>query len=313
MIAVLKRSRFYDRKRPQGVDCAGCLHALVFSSACNIFSGDTSITSERKICQTFIAVHIYRLAYGGPCELPVKRGVHAHAAESVLVKHAFGRIAAGSTRHFITRCGVGLGERDHVVNARPAGSVVVAAFLWQLGREYRICGRKPYKCYEIKEPQCLNSYARLHITRLSREPLRDPTDRSISTPYLWRFACEAFFPGLAQRRRRLGLSRCPVLRDKRTSSLRRLRSAFVQVFGRRNDGLSTHSEGRRPKSAKAGNRGLGGLSTHSDGRRPKSAKAGNRGLGTAVVPQLWGFRRGRRRRCGGTRRQGTQMCHPARA
>jgi hypothetical protein len=41
----------------------------------------------------------------------------------------------------------------------------------------------------------------------------------------------------------------------------------VQVFGRRNDGLSTHS----------------------DGRRPKSAKAGNRGLGTAVVPQLWGL------------------------
>jgi hypothetical protein len=33
-----------------------------------------------------------------------------------------------------------------------------------------------------------------------------------------------------------------------------------------------------------------GLSTHSDGRRPKSAKAGNRRLGTAVVPQLWGFR-----------------------
>ena len=66
-------------------------------------------------------------------------------------------------------------------------------------------------------------------------------------------------------------------------------SAVVQVFGRRNDGLSTHS----------------------DGRRPKSVKAGNRGLGTAVVPQLWGFRRGRRRRCGGTRRQGTQFCHAA--
>jgi len=29
----------------------------------------------------------------------------------------------------------------------------------------------------------------------------------------------------------------------------------VQVFGRRNDGLSTHSKGRRPKSAKARNRG----------------------------------------------------------
>jgi len=46
-------------------------------------------------------------------------------------------------------------------------------------------------------------------------------------------------------------------------------SPAVQVFGRRNDGLSTHSEGRRPKSA----------------------KARNRWLGTAVVPQLWGFRR----------------------
>jgi hypothetical protein len=26
--------------------------------------------------------------------------------------------------------------------------------------------------------------------------LRDPTDQSISTPYLWRFACEAFISGL---------------------------------------------------------------------------------------------------------------------
>jgi hypothetical protein len=32
-------------------------------------------------------------------------------------------------------------------------------------------------------------------------------------------------------------------------------SGNVQVFGRRNDGLSTHSDGRRPKSAKARNRG----------------------------------------------------------
>jgi hypothetical protein len=32
-------------------------------------------------------------------------------------------------------------------------------------------------------------------------------------------------------------------------------SLLVQVFGRRNDGLSTHSDGRRPKSAKARNRG----------------------------------------------------------
>jgi hypothetical protein len=34
-------------------------------------------------------------------------------------------------------------------------------------------------------------------------------------------------------------------------------SPSVQVFGRRNDGFSTHSDGRRPKSAKARNRGLG--------------------------------------------------------
>jgi hypothetical protein len=34
-------------------------------------------------------------------------------------------------------------------------------------------------------------------------------------------------------------------------------SVAVQVFGRRNNGLSTYSDGRRPKSAKAGNRGLG--------------------------------------------------------
>jgi hypothetical protein len=32
-------------------------------------------------------------------------------------------------------------------------------------------------------------------------------------------------------------------------------SVVVQVFGRRNDRFSTHSDGRRPKSAKARNRG----------------------------------------------------------
>ena len=32
-------------------------------------------------------------------------------------------------------------------------------------------------------------------------------------------------------------------------------SAIVHVFGRRNDGLSTHSDGRRPKSANARSRG----------------------------------------------------------
>jgi hypothetical protein len=33
-------------------------------------------------------------------------------------------------------------------------------------------------------------------------------------------------------------------------------SLFVQVFGCRDDDLSTPSDGRRPKSAKAGNRGV---------------------------------------------------------
>ena len=32
-------------------------------------------------------------------------------------------------------------------------------------------------------------------------------------------------------------------------------SAYVQVFGRRDDELSTRCDGRRPKSAKARNRG----------------------------------------------------------
>src|SRR5690349_17131390 len=62
-------------------------------------------------------------------------------------------------------------------------------------------------------------------------------------------------------------------RGRSASHLALRESVLVQVFGRRNDGLSTRSEGRRPKSAKARNRGLGG----------------------AAVPQLWGFRRGLRR------------------
>jgi hypothetical protein len=48
-------------------------------------------------------------------------------------------------------------------------------------------------------------------------------------------------------------------------------SACVQVFGRRDDGLTTHC----------------------GGRRPKSAKARNRGKCVAAVPRaLWGFRHG---------------------
>ena len=45
--------------------------------------------------------------------------------------------------------------------------------------------------------------------------------------------------------------------NRKADLLHLLTAALVQVFGRRNDGLSTHSEGRRPKSAKARNRGLG--------------------------------------------------------
>jgi len=48
-------------------------------------------------------------------------------------------------------------------------------------------------------------------------------------------------------------------------------SVIVQVFGRRDDGLTTRS----------------------GGRRPKSAKARNRGKCVAAVPRaLWGFRHG---------------------
>ena len=47
--------------------------------------------------KSLVAVHIDPLAYGGRCDLPVKRGIHPYAAESVLVKHPAGRIAADST------------------------------------------------------------------------------------------------------------------------------------------------------------------------------------------------------------------------
>jgi hypothetical protein len=53
--------------------------------------------------------------------------------------------------------------------------------------------------------------------------------------------------------------------------LRLLTAVLVQVFGRRDDGLSTHSYGRRPKSAKARNRVMWGV---------------------AVPRALWGFCRG---------------------
>jgi hypothetical protein len=55
----------------------------------------------------------------------------------LLSKYASRWIAAGSTYHFITVCGVGLRERDHVANAGPAGIEVIAALLWKLSRECR--------------------------------------------------------------------------------------------------------------------------------------------------------------------------------
>src|SRR5882724_5675152 len=136
MIGVLKRSGLDGRKRPQRFNRARRDHAIVFSSSCNERPSYLSIAS-RKICKSLVAVHIDCLAYGGRCDLPVKRGIRPYAAKSVFIKHASGRIAAASTRHFKTGCSVGLGERDHVVNAGPARRVVVAALLWQLGRECR--------------------------------------------------------------------------------------------------------------------------------------------------------------------------------
>src|SRR5258705_12445682 len=96
MIAVLKRSVLDDRKRPQQFDRACCDHALVFSSSCNVRPSCLSIAS-RKIGKSFVAVHIDRLASGGRCDLPVKRGIHPYTAKSALIKYASGRIAAGRT------------------------------------------------------------------------------------------------------------------------------------------------------------------------------------------------------------------------
>src|SRR5450631_470323 len=136
MIAVLRRSVLDGRKRTQRFKRARRDHAFVFSSSCNERPSYLSIGS-RKICKSLVAVHIDCLAHGGRCDFPVKRGIHPYAAKSALIKHASGRIAAVSARRFITGCGVGLGERDHVVNAGTAGRVVVAALLWQFGRECR--------------------------------------------------------------------------------------------------------------------------------------------------------------------------------
>ena len=45
-----------------------------------------------------------------------------------------------------------------------------------------------------------------------------------------------------------------------------------------------------PRLCRFSDAGMAGLSTRSSGRRPKSAKARNRGLWAAAVPRvLWGF------------------------
>ena len=119
MIAVLERSGFGDRERTQGMDRAGYGHALVLPGACNNFSGETSVTGEQKLRQAFVAVNIDGFAHGGACELAVERGIHAYAAETILIKYAAGRITEDATRHFVTGRGVGLGKSNRVAHARP--------------------------------------------------------------------------------------------------------------------------------------------------------------------------------------------------
>src|ERR1700675_3217489 len=137
MIAGLSRSVLDGRKRPQVFERRLRRdYAFVFSSSCDNRPSCLSIAS-RNLCKVLVAVHIDCLAYGGRCDLPVKRGSHPNAAISDLIKQASGRIAAVSARYFITVCGVGLGERDRAVNAGRAGNEVVVALLWQFGRECR--------------------------------------------------------------------------------------------------------------------------------------------------------------------------------
>src|SRR6516164_5620429 len=56
--------------------------------------------------------------------------------------------------------------------------------------------------------------------------------------------------------------------------------------------------------------GMVGLSTRSSGRRPKSAKARNRGMWAAAVPRvLWGFGHELRCACDDAKRQRDPFCH----
>src|SRR6267142_6563426 len=76
MIAVLKRSGFDNRKRPQRFNRAGRNHAFVFSGSYNKLSRHLSIAPKRKICKSLVAVRISSLADGARRILPTERRIH---------------------------------------------------------------------------------------------------------------------------------------------------------------------------------------------------------------------------------------------
>ena len=102
MIAVLKRSGFDNRKRPQRFNRAGRNHAFVFSGSYDKLPGYLSIAPKRKICKSLIAVRINSLADGAPRILPTERRIHPNASERFLIKHPARSIASDSTHYFIT-------------------------------------------------------------------------------------------------------------------------------------------------------------------------------------------------------------------
>src|SRR6516162_3577527 len=65
-----------------------------------------------------------------------------------------------------------------------------------------------------------------------------------------------------------------------------------------------------PEVCRFSDAGMVGLSTRSSGRRPKSAKARNRGMWAAAVPRvLWGFGHELRCACDDAKRQRDPFCH----
>jgi hypothetical protein len=79
----------------------------------------------------------------------------------------------------------------------------------------------------------------------------------------------------------------------------------------RSPGQSRHpaARPRLPSLRRFSDAGITGPSTRRGGRRPKSAKARNRGLGTAAAPRaLWGFRRRLRPGCGARSQQHCAFC-----